>query len=121
MGLTISMSQKLAKVAGRTLHGNELQSPGGESRRDCTYQEAPSLTVICNAEPQCMLFANLETMRTLKNRWLSSLPSTPPPQPPPVLSGVLQHCARLRKAEEDNNISVSTSHTLITTLAYLDS
>lgn len=50
---------------------------GSGSRRDCTYQEAPTQTVICNAALQCMLLAKLETMRTLKNRWLSSLPSPP--------------------------------------------
>lgn len=96
-------------------------SPRGKSRGACTYQEAPSQTVICNAELLCMLLTNLETMQTLKNRWPSS-PSPPshPPTPPTGLSGELQHCARLHKAGGDNNISVppSRSQPMLVHLAF---
>lgn len=90
-------------------------SPGGKSRRDYTYQEAPTLSFVMQSY---MLLANLETMQTLKNRWLwigvgftLLHPTAPPPHTPlSVLSRVLQHCARLQKAGEDNNLSVSTLH-----------
>lgn len=96
--------------------------PAGESGRDCTYQRAPTPTIICNVELQ-PLRANLEP--TLKNRRQRARPPTLHP-PPTTSTSYLQSCnavpvcAKTRKTiaylfppcENSNNCSGGSGDTL---------
>lgn len=75
----------MLRAGGSAGMSRTFRRPAGESGRDCTYQGAPTLAIICNVELR-LLRANLEP--TLKN----SEPAVPPLHPPPTTSTSYLEC-----------------------------